>query len=216
MNLELLISSIITVLIGGGLVFKMFDMGKALGSISSDIKSLNEKYGSLEKKYDSLDRKVDKVKEDIESRISRLPCDVHSDRLSDTEKDVAYFRGKTELILSAKQSPRTLNKYGLELFQEIDGESFLAENKQKLFDFIDAESPKTAYDVEVDARKAVHSLTDDDSFNRIKVWLYNSPAKKIEVEGKETEYCFSLEDACFVISLPLRDMYIESHPNILK
>ena len=209
MNLELLISSIVTALVGGGLIFKMFDMGKALGSIKSDIKSLNEK-------YDSLDKKIDKVKEDIESRISRLPCDVHSDRLSDTEKDVAFFRGKTELILSAKQSPRTLNKYGQELFQEIDGESFLAENKQKLFDFIDAESPKTAYDVEADARKAVHSLTDDDSFNRIKVWLYNSPAKKIEVEGKETEYCFSLEDACFVISLPLRDMYIESHPTILK
>jgi hypothetical protein len=209
MNLELLISSIVTALVGGGLIFKMFDMGKALGSIKSDIKSLNEK-------YDSLDKKIDKVKEDIESRISRLPCDVHSDRLSDTEKDVAFFRGKTEFILSAKQSPRTLNKYGQELFQEIDGESFLAENKQKLFDFIDAESPKTAYDVETDARKAVHSLTDDDSFNRIKVWLYNSPAKKIEVEGKETEYCFSLEDACFVISLPLRDMYIESHPTILK
>mgnify|MGYP002765476088 FL=1 len=209
MNLELLISSIVTALVGGGLIFKMFDMGKALGSIKSDIKSLNEK-------YDSLDKKIDKVKEDIESRISRLPCDVHSDRLSDTEKDVAFFRGKTEFILSAKQSPRTLNKYGQELFQEIDGESFLAENKQKLFDFIDAESPKTAYDVEADARKAVHSLTDDDSFNRIKVWLYNSPAKKIEIEGKETEYCFSLEDACFVISLPLRDMYIESHPTILK
>lgn len=209
MNLELLISSIVTALVGGGLIFKMFDMGKALGSIKSDIKSLNEK-------YDSLEKKIDKVKEDIESRISRLPCDVHSDRLSDTEKDVAFFRGKTEFILSAKQSPRTLNKYGQELFQEIDGESFLAENKQKLFDFIDAESPKTAYDVEADARKAVHSLTDDDSFNRIKVWLYNSPAKKIEVEGKETEYCFSLEDACFVISLPLRDMYIESHPTILK
>lgn len=209
MNLELLISSIVTALVGGGLIFKMFDMGKALGSIKSDIKSLNEK-------YDSLDKKIDKVKEDIESRISRLPCDVHSDRLSDTEKDVAFFRGKTEFILSSKQSPRTLNKYGQELFQEIDGESFLAENKQKLFDFIDAESPKTAYDVEADARKAVHSLTDDDSFNRIKVWLYNSPAKKIEVEGKETEYCFSLEDACFVISLPLRDMYIESHPTILK
>lgn len=209
MNLELLISSIVTALVGGGLIFKMFDMGKALRSIKSDIKSLNEK-------YDSLDKKIDKVKEDIESRISRLPCDVHSDRLSDTEKDVAFFRGKTEFILSAKQSPRTLNKYGQELFQEIDGESFLAENKQKLFDFIDAESPKTAYDVEADARKAVHSLTDDDSFNRIKVWLYNSPAKKIEVEGKETEYCFSLEDACFVISLPLRDMYIESHPTILK
>lgn len=209
MNLELLISSIVTALVGGGLIFKMFDMGKALGSIKSDIKSLNEK-------YDSLDKKIDKVKEDIESIISRLPCDVHSDRLSDTEKDVAFFRGKTEFILSAKQSPRTLNKYGQELFQEIDGESFLAENKQKLFDFIDAESPKTAYDVEADARKAVHSLTDDDSFNRIKVWLYNSPAKKIEVEGKETEYCFSLEDACFVISLPLRDMYIESHPTILK
>lgn len=69
MNLELLISSIVTALVGGGLIFKMFDMGKALGSIKSDIKSLNEK-------YDSLDKKIDKVKEDIESRISRLPCGI--------------------------------------------------------------------------------------------------------------------------------------------
>ncbi len=220
MSIEAIISLVISVLFGGGIMFKMFEMGKTIGMFGSKLEDLDKKIDRVEdflnKKIDFVDRKIDNLENKIDLKISGLPCGIHSEKISEVDKDVAYVKGKTEFLLSAKQSPRVLNRYGLELFRDIDGDKFLKENKQRLFAFIDNETPKTAYDVEEDAKKAVFSLRDDDSFNGIKVWLYNSPAKKIEIEGKETDYCFALEDACFVISLPLRDMYLEEHPEILK
>ncbi len=235
MSVEAIISLVISIIFGGGILFKMFEMGKTIGAFSSELKNLNKKIDrvedSLNRKIgrveDSLNRKIDRVEDSlnkkmdnlekkIDLKFSGLPCEVHSEKISEVDKSVAYVKGQTEFILSAKQSPRALNQYGLELFRDIDGNKFLEQNKHRLFAFIDAESPKTAYDVEEDAKRAVFSLRDDDSFNEIKVWLYNSPAKKIKIGGKETDYCFALEDACFVISLPLRDMYLEEHPEILK
>ncbi len=220
MSIEAIISLVISFVFGGGILFKMFEMGKTIGIFSNELKNLDKKIDRvddfLNKKIDFIDRKIDNLENKIDLKISGLPCEIHSEKISEVNKNVAYVKGQTEFILSAKQSPRALNQYGLELFRDIDGNKFLEENRQRLFAFIDAASPKTAYDVEEDAKKAVFSLRNDDSFNEIKVWLYNSPAKKIKIEGKETDYCFALEDACFVISLPLRDMYLEAHPEILK
>lgn len=231
MSIEAIISLVISIIFGGGILFKMFEMGKTIGMFSSKLEDMEKKMDKVEdsldkkinrvedflnRKIDFIDRKIDNLENKIDLKISGLPCEIHSEKISEVDKNVAYVKGQTEFILSAKQSPRALNQYGLELFRDIDGNKFLEENRQRLFAFIDAASPKTAYDVEEDAKKAVFSLRNDDSFNAIKVWLYNSPAKKIKIEGKETDYCFALEDACFVISLPLRDMYLEAHPEILK
>ena len=57
------------------------------------------------------------------------------------------------------------------------------------------------------------SLLDDDIINDIKVFVYNYPMVKKE-DGTELE--ISLQDALLVLSLPLRDMYLDAHPNILR
>ena len=36
-----------------------------------------------------------------------------------------------------------------------------------------------------------------------------------DTNGKEKSYDLSIPDICFVLSLPLRDMYLKDHPKII-
>lgn len=40
------------------------------------------------------------------------------------------------------------------------------------------------------------------------------PYRIKDENGVERDYDLSLSDVCFVLSLPLRDMYLEAHPEL--
>lgn len=111
-----------------------------------------------------------------------------------------------------KNSPRTLNERGLKLYNDVNGKNFLEKNKEELFAYLDRLAPKTAYDVENEALMALMTKTSTDMFIPIKSFLYNCP--EIELNGKPYE--ITLADVCRVLYVPLRDMYLETHPDIVK
>lgn len=118
-------------------------------------------------------------------------------------------------IFGRKNSPRKLNEMGEKIFAEIDGRKFLEENKSLFFAEIDKNSPKTALDVETYAFLACHVLTANEIFNKIKGFVYNCP--EIEVEdrnGEKVMYEITMGDICFILGIPLRDMYLEEHKDI--
>lgn len=122
---------------------------------------------------------------------------------------------KTRFIMAQKKSPYVLNETGQWVFNQVNGTQFLSNNKEFLFEKIDRMKPKTALDVENAARFACIGYTDNDIFNDIKLYVYNAPAIKIKnKEGKETTYDLSLDDVCYALSIPLRDMYLKEHPAI--
>lgn len=49
--------------------------------------------------------------------------------------------------------------------------------------------------------------TSTDAFNHIKDIIYDLP----EFDTEKGKYELTLNDVCFVMSLPLRDMYIKEH-----
>lgn len=120
-------------------------------------------------------------------------------------------------MVSEKKSPRRLNDFGQKLYKELDGEKFLIKYKKSFFDVIDSLSPKTAYDVELYAMRALQINSDEDFFNEYKLYVYNAPALNVRNEnGDETPHELTLNDICYILSLPLRDMYLDDHPDILR
>jgi hypothetical protein len=175
-----------------------------------------------EKKIDALpcksrgdDLLVMKTKLDqVNEKMKGLPCKPH-------EEDIFIVKTRYELVnervnmlpckpgivsFSAKASPRKLNEHGQKLFDDIDGKRFLEENKEALFRFIKERKPLTAYDIEHSANWACWSLVPTPAFNRIKDYIYEAPPVKTENNG---QYEITINDACFVLSLPLRDAYLE-------
>lgn len=156
-----------------------------------------------------FDKRVEKLEKDLD----KILCDVtklHDDMIRVHTIMQLKMQG-LENVLSAKNSPRALNELGAKLYSEMKGDEFIQKNKDRLFSLIDSQKPKTAFDVEATALFVCNSLVSDDIFNPIKQFVYNCPIQK-DAEGEDFE--LTLNGACFVLSLPLRNAYLEEHPEI--
>lgn len=159
-------------------------------------------------KIDRLVTDVDKLKEDV----------------SDIKEDISAIKAvliqkfpNAAAVFSMKKSPRKLNELGEELFKRINGTKFLETHKDFFFSKIDGMKPKTALDVENAANFACAGFTDNEIFNGIKNFVYNAPSITIKNEqGEDKLYDITLGDVSFVLSLPLRDLYLEAHPELLS
>lgn len=166
---------------------------------------------------------------EIDKRTCNAKCELHDNDISLLKQDLKEI--KTDIIaiksllvmkhknaadiFSVKNSPRKLNENGERLFSDIEGDKFLLSNKAFFFSKIDELSPKTALDVENAANFVCTSNIDNEIFNGLKNFVYNSPTYTLkDAEGKERLYDISMSDICFVLSLPLRDMYLSEHNEI--
>ena len=169
--------------------------------------------------------------EEVERKVCNAQCDIHQRDitqlgidLKDIKNDVIAIKSILVIkhknasdIFSMKNSPRVLNNNGLRLFAEIEGNNFLLANKDFFFQKMDEFRPKTALDVENAANIACTANTDNEIFNTIKNFVYNSPSIIItDKEGNEKTYEVNLADICFILSIPLRDMYLKEHPEIMS
>lgn len=167
--------------------------------------------------------------EDLDKRTEHASCKSHGDDIASLKNDVASVKGdviaiKSLLLMkhkdassvfSIKNSPRQLNDLGKQLFTEVQGQAFLEQHQAFFFSKIDAFQPQTALDVENAAHAACTAYTDNEIFNELKNFVYNSPSYKIkDAEGRERMYDLALSDVCYILSLPLRDMYLKAHPEI--
>lgn len=159
--------------------------------------------------------------ETVERKVNNLPCaareEVNNKILEKLNTITTYLMtkdSKAAFIFSQKASPRKLNAYGNRLFEECNGQKFLDRNKEELLESISAKNPNTALDVENLAVQVLISRLDSDIFNELKQWVYNSPTWKIEIQGQPQDYTVTMNDICFVLSLPLRDMYLALRPDI--
>lgn len=180
--------------------------------------------------------------EKVSEKVNHLPCskiehDVksHEERIRATENSLSRIEGlihglykyapkmyDNDLsfdidIMSEKHSPRVLNKNGLGIFNEINGQQLLDDNKNLFFEAIDNFAPKTALDVEAFCFAALRLKSNEDCFNAIKIWVYNAPSRDIIGEdGTPKKKDISFDTVLFILSIPLRDMYLKEHPEILQ
>ena len=179
------------------------------------FKKVEEKMNTLQCENHSTE--INKIKNQ-----EILPCKEHLQQYYDIKEDLARIQmylamknPKTINAFSMKHSPRQLNEKGLELYESINGEKFLNDNYD-LFDVIISEKkPKTALDVEASSLEALIMSLNLDIFNPIKNWVYNSASVKLKKDnGEEYDYSLTINDVCFILSLPLRNKYLYRHPDI--
>ena len=170
-----------------------------LGNMETDVSSLKSDVAGLKSDVSKLNDNMAEIKEDM-AAVKTVLMQKFPNVIS---------------IMAMKKSPRKLNETGEWVFKQVGGEKFLTDNKDFFFRKIDSMKPKTAFDVEQAANFACAGYTDNDIFNDIKLYVYNAPAIKIkDSDGKERDYEVTLGDVCYALSLPLRDMYLEEHPEI--
>ena len=189
MNWEM-IGAIVTVVVAvvGGLTFiinKVFN----LGSLANRLKT-------AEVQLDELSKEV-KFQHDEVIKI---------------QTTLAVKYKNAEGLFTQRHSPRSLNELGLKIFNDMNGQEFLDKNKDFLFKKIDARRPMAALDVEEAAEFVCSSSTNEEFFLPVKSFVYNYPEVEIAAGRKHD---LTLSDACYILSFPLRDMYLKEHPNMI-
>lgn len=193
-----------------------------VAQVTATWKLKQEEIGKLNDKVVALDTGVSRVEEKVKHAncagnaevIKELKADIKDMNVEVTDIRVAMARG-SEGRFGRKRSPKVLTELGERIFAEIGGAEFLRVNRDVLFASLDKEQPKTALDVQMMAYWACISISKEDVFNKIKSYIYNCPELDMEnSEGQMEKHELTLSDVCSILSLPLRDMYLEAHPEI--
>lgn len=163
---------------------------------SEELGMFKEKSLSNEENIKKLESGLAMFKSEINHKLERI-----EDRIQDVNK----------ILFSQKQSPRKLNSLGEKVFKDMNAQQWLDKNKQRLFELLNERNPQTAYDVESYAQLAVQSLSEDECFNEIKLFIYNYPTMKSQ-ENRDIE--LTMSGAIFVLGLGLRDMYLNERTDI--
>ena len=141
--------------------------------VKEDISNLKIDVAVLKTDVAVLKTDVAVLKTDVaelKTDVAELKKDVFSIKnfLSIKYEDALTF-------FSLKNSPMSLSDFGKFILQEIDGIGLIQRNKEILFSTIDNNKPRTALDVESSALMACISFCDNEEFDKIKNFVYNSP-----------------------------------------
>lgn len=141
-------------------------------------------------------------------------CKTHKNSLAELTEMVRniekiLIKGNPDLIdsLSITMSPRQLSDKGKLLYKESGCETLLANHIDYFIEQLELRTPKTALDAESESHSVLLSLSDEDKFNEIKKYLYNHP----KFEGSDID----INTLCFLMSLELRNSYLDKHTEII-
>lgn len=170
--------------------------------------------------YTRMVKAEDGIK-NLSVELKNLPCaereKTNLQILDNLNTIITYLKikdSKAAVLFSQKESPRKLNAQGISLFNECAGQKFIDDNKEQLLSAIESKNPRTALDVEQYANEVLVSRLNLEIFNELKQWVYNSPSIQVDVSGRKVEYALTMNDICFILSIPLRDLYLDYHPEI--
>jgi hypothetical protein len=180
---------------------------------------MNKSIGKMEADRENLSKRLEENIGYSNNKFEKLPCTEHSNNTNAIKEDIAIIRtfliekySKSSPVFFKKNSPTSLNEMGEKLFNDINGDSFIKENKMFFINEIDKKEPKTPLDVEDYAKQVLLANLKNDIFNEIKNYVYNAPCIEVKNESGEIEkYTITMQDICYILSIPLRDTYLEKN-----
>lgn len=201
-----LLTIIIAVLSGIWWLFNhVFKLGQFKEHFENFEKTTERNFNSLEKQFNVVDGKFNNVEKKLGDISDTVTSHTYTLMSICSFLDNKFPKKKINSYM--KKSPRQLTEIGKKMLDMVNGKQFLNDNKEQLFKIIDRYHPKTKLDVQNTSMTALLYYTTTDAFNNIKDIVYEMP----EMETDEGKYEVTLNDICFVMSLPLRDMYIAEH-----
>ena len=114
-----------------------------------------------------------------------------------------------------KCSPRRLNAIGKKLIEVSGAGDILPAIGHLLMQQMEQKSIKTAFDAETEAYFIMMGNDSNEAYNKLKNYIYNQPSEiELEVEGSTTLIRLDYDTIVRIVSLNLRDMYLEAHPEL--
>ena len=162
---------------------------------------------------------------EVEDKVRGIDCKNHAKSIEVTttsinkiflsleniEKAIISFRPEAVNIFSKAFSPRQLNDLGKILYKVSGADKILDANKELWINMLKEQfNLKTALDVESYSNIFLIGLSGTDEFIPLKNYVYNHPT----IEYDDRIVNVTMNDICFVMSLELRNAYLDQHPEL--
>jgi len=147
-----------------------------------------------------------------EKKVESLPCDKHREHLREVSAWIVKKDKSMANTLMAKLSPYQLTDAGKKLLEISGGKLCVDQNLDMFMSELGKQNPLTPYDVEEKSVSIILETKQQPIFNQIKNFLYYMP-KTIEGVGDAAD--ISIFTVVNVMSLYLRDFYLEAHPELI-
>ena len=178
------------------------------------LKKSLEKISSL---IISHETSIQVMKEDIVT--IKITLGTHGNAIQQMKEDIVAVKTflmtknpKSSQTFSQKNSPTELNTAGLLLFENLEGKPFLDDNEELFFKAIADKNPKTHLDIETYAFEVLIENANNDIFNNMKDIIYNMLSMEIKKGDEIEKYNVTMNDACYILSIELRNRYIAKFP----
>lgn len=176
--------------------------------------------------------------EDTRDKVDKLPCEKHKDdihssdqkynelqRIVTSTNDMVVEINKwlmkfdNDMIdkLARKASPLKMTPLGEVLFEKSFAKKTIDNNADFLIKELERINPKTAYDVEEESLGYLLRNMGNEMFAQVKQFLYYSPDTirlQDPVSGEDKDIRLSIQYIIKLMSIYLRDKYLEKYPNI--
>ena len=171
---------------------------------------INEKLKNVEKTMDKHENRMDKH----EDKISNL--DVLTASMCENLNQIAKILNNRQIeetdILATKTSPLTITPTGKIVLEKCFGKKIIDNNLDFFIDLINEKKPKTKYDIETAALIVLLNKQDNEIFNELKDFIYESP-ETIKIQKPDTNDIANVSITMFsllkLMSIYLRDKYFE-------
>jgi hypothetical protein len=120
-------------------------------------------------------------------------------------------------VFVKKQSPSKILPIGYSLLEETNAKKAVDHYMDFLIKELDSENPQAPYDVEDKALTVLMKNISHDLFSEVKSFLYNSPETITLIDpetSEERQIKPSIQIITELMSIYLRDKYLEQHPEI--
>lgn len=176
--------------------------------------------------------------ENTQDKVKDLPCDKHqeniqksnnlyqelqktvtstNDMVLEISKWIMKFDNDMINNLAKKASPLKMTSIGKIVFEQSGAKRTIDENKDFLFNEIDAIHPSIAAAVEEESFSVLMRNIGHTMFGEVKQYLYYSP-ETIQVKnpdtGEEEDVKLSMQSILSLMSIYLREEYLNKHPEI--
>ena len=172
--------------------------------------------------------------ESARKKVESAPCQEHEKKLDKLEESNKIIAATHDIVIEigrwiskrdkkmidlfvSKGSPYLITNIGFQLLEMSGGKKVIDNNLEFFIHEIRELNPKTPYDAEDYAFSVVLKNIGNEIFNPVKNFIYYSP-EKIEMHDPDAnlkiEVHISMEGILNVMSIYLRDKYIEENPTI--
>jgi hypothetical protein len=163
-----------------------------------------EKILSIDQKCDTNMEQISTIKNDVENVRDVV---VEISKILKRKK-----KNKLSQMALQKLSPYRLTEIGQIFLEKTYGKACVDANADFFISELEKTLPLTAYDVEENAYSVLMRNTSKPAFNDIKNFVYISP-EEMDFDGVKIE--ISLSSIIQAMSIYLRDLYLEKHPELL-